>query len=136
MLLREIMQKKVTTLPPEATIIEASKLMKRNRIGYLLVVNGQKLTGCVTDRDIALSLADGLDPMKTKVKDIMQKNVVSVSPDTDVFEISKIMARKRVRRLPVLDDNKLVGVVSTSDIAPVIEQEVDNFLHVEEAYKH
>ena len=136
MLLKEIMQKKVTTLSPDATIREAAKIMKRQRIGYLLVANGKELKGCLSDRDIAMCIADGKDPEKTTVGNIMQTNIVSVTPETDVFEISRIMARKRVRRLPVLDRNRIVGVVSTADLAPVIEQEVDNFLHVEESYRH
>lgn len=136
MFIKDIMQKKIITLGPDATIREAASLMKKNRIGYLMVVNSASLKGCITDRDIAISLADGKDPDKARVRSIMRKRVVSVRPDTDVHDATGIMAKKGVRRLPVLKDSKLLGVVTVSDLAPVLEREIDNFLHLEETYHH
>jgi len=136
MFLREIMNKKIVTLPPEASIREAAQKMKTNGIGFLLVVNKGTVKGCVTDRDLTICLADGKDPSATKVGSIMNKNVVFAKPDTDIFEATRLMARKKVRRLPIMENSSLVGVVTTSDIAPVIETEVDNFLHLEEVYRH
>lgn len=136
MLLREIMQRKVTTVSTDCTIREAAQKMKDYRVGYLLITNSGELKGCITDRDLATWLAEGRDPDEARVSSIMQRNVITANPDTDVFNASKIMARRRVRRLPVMEDGSLVGLVSSSDIASVIEEEVDNFLHVEEAYQH
>ncbi len=135
MLLRQIMQKKIVTVSPESTIRETAKKMKDYRVGYLLVTNGESIKGCVTDRDIVLWLANGKDPDATRVDGIMQSSVVTAPPDTDVFDASKLMARKKVRRLPVVENSKLIGLVSVSDLASVIEEEVDNFFHVEEAYQ-
>lgn len=135
MLLREIMQKKVITVSPDATVRDAAKKMKDFKIGYLLITNGEAIKGCVTDRDLVLLLANGKDPDTTKINSIMQTHIVTAVPDTDVFEASKIMARKKIRRLPVEENGRLVGLVSISDLASVIEEEVDNFLHVEEAYQ-
>lgn len=135
MLLRDIMQKKVVTLPPDATIRQAAKKMKDYRIGYIVVTNAGDVKGCVTDRDIALWLANGKDPDETRIDSIMQSSMITAEPETDLFDASKLMARKKVRRLPVVTDSKLVGLVSISDIAGVLEDEVDNFFHLEEAYQ-
>ncbi len=135
MQLKQIMQKKVVTASPDATIREVAKKMKDYRIGYLLLTNGESIKGCVTDRDIVVWLAGGKDPDATKISSIMRTNVISSAPDTDVFDASRLMARKKIRRLPVVEGNKLLGLVSVSDLASVIEEEVDNFFHVEEAYQ-
>ena len=135
MLLKQIMQKKVVTLGPDASVRDAAKKMKDYRIGYLLVTNGESIKGCLTDRDIVLWLSGGKDPDSTKISSIMQTGVVTAEPDLDVFDASKLMARKKIRRLPIVEGNKLVGLVSVSDLASVIEEEVDNFFHVEEAYQ-
>jgi len=129
------MQKKVVTVSPDTSIREAAKKMKDYRIGYLLVTNGESVKGCLTDRDLVIWLAGGKEPDTTRISSIMQTNVVSATPETDVFEASKLMARKKIRRLPVVDGGKLIGLVSISDLASVIEEEVDNFFHVEEAYQ-
>ncbi len=135
MFLKEIMQKKVVTLSPDASIREAAKKMKDYRIGYLVITNGETIRGCVTDRDLVIWLANGKNPDETKIDQIMQSNIVTATPDTDVFDASKIMARKKIRRLPIAENGKLLGLVSVSDIASVLEEEVDNFFHVEEAYQ-
>ena len=137
MLVREIMQKTLVTLPPEASLREAAKRMDEEKIGCLLITNGEFLGGVLTDRDITCWLArNGKDPDGVKVSEIMKTDIVSVKPETDTFEASNIMAENKVRRLPVLEDGKLAGIVSTSDIATYLEKEVDSFFHVEEAYHH
>lgn len=135
MFLKEIMQKRVVTLSPDATVREAAKKMKDYRVGYLMVTNGESLKGCVTDRDLVLWLAGGKNPDEVRIESIMQSNLVTAEPETDVYEASKIMARKKIRRLPIVEDGKLCGLVSISDIASVLEEEVDNFFHVEEAHQ-
>lgn len=135
MQLKQIMQKKVVTASPDASIREVAKKMKDYRIGYLLLTNGEAIKGCVTDRDIVVWLAGGKDPDATKINSIMRTNVITSAPDTDVFDASRLMARKKIRRLPIVEGSKLLGLVSVSDLASVIEEEVDNFFHVEEAYQ-
>lgn len=135
MFLRDIMQKKVVSVPPETTIRDAAKKMKDYRIGYLLITNGESLRGCVTDRDLVIWLASGKDPDTARIDSLMQTNVITASPDTDVFDANKLMARKKIRRLPIVENGRIQGLVSSSDLASVIEEEVDNFLHVEEAYQ-
>lgn len=136
MFLKDIMQKRVVTISPEATIREAAKKMKDYRIGYLVITNSDAIRGCITDRDLVVWLANGKSPDETRVDQIMQSNIVTATPDTDVFDASKLMARKKIRRLPITGDNgRLLGLVSVSDIASVLEEEVDNFFHVEEAHQ-
>lgn len=135
MLLRQIMQKKVVTVRPDATVRETAKKMKDYRVGYIIVVNGESVKGCITDRDLAVWLANGKDPDAVRIDGLMQTGVVTAAPDTDVFDASKLMARKKVRRLPIVENGRLMGLVSVSDLASVIEEEVDNFFHVEEAYQ-
>ncbi|MBI5643857.1 MAG: CBS domain-containing protein [Deltaproteobacteria bacterium] len=135
MLLKEIMQKKVVTISPDATIRDAAKRMRDYRIGYLVVTNGETIKGCITDRDLVLWLASGKNPDETRIDTIMQSNIITSTPETDVFDASKLMARKKIRRLPIVENGRLSGLVSVSDLASVIEEEVDNFLHVEEAYQ-
>ena len=136
MLVRDIMQKSLLTLSPESTIREAARLMKRENVGCVLITNGQKLSGVLTDRDITCWLAEGDNPDTTKVGSVMRREVITATPSTDVFEASKIMSNYRVHRLPIVENSDLCGIVTTSDIALVLKEEVDNFFHVEEAYHH
>ena len=135
MFIKDIMQTKLITLSPEATIREAARLMKEQDVGCVLITNGQHLKGIMTDRDIACWLAEGKDPSKVDVGSAMQRNVITAAPETDIYEVSKFMASRKIHRLPIVEDNKLCGLVTTSDLAGVLEEEIDNFFHVEEAYQ-
>ena len=136
MLLREIMKKDLVTVIPGTSLREAAKVFRDKNIGCILVSGNGSLKGLLTDRDIACWLAEGKDPDYTKVAEIMNKELTFCSPDTDIFEASKIMASNGVRRLPVQSNGKLEGIVSISDLAPIFKEEVDNFFHLEEIYHH
>jgi CBS domain-containing protein len=137
MLIKNIMQTKLATLIPGASIREAARKMDDEKIGCLLITNGESLKGLLTDRDITCWLArGGKDPDGVRVSEVMQTDIVSVGPEMDTLEASKIMAENKIRRLPVIGDGKLYGIVTTSDLATFLEQEVDNFFHVEEVYHH
>jgi CBS domain-containing protein len=136
MLLREIMKKDLVQVIPGASVREAAKILRDKNIGCILVSGNGSLKGILTDRDIACWLADGKDPDYTKVDEIMNRELTFCSPDTDIFEASKIMASKGVRRLPIQSNGKLEGIVSISDLAPIFKEEVDNFFHLEEIYHH
>jgi CBS domain-containing protein len=110
MLVREIMQKTLVTLPPEASLREAAKRMDEEKIGCLLITNGEFLRGVLTDRDITCWLArNGKDPDGVKVSEIMKTDIVSVKPETDTFEASNIMAENKVRRLPVTSKKRWIA---------------------------
>lgn len=137
MMLREIMKKDIVTITPDMSVREAAKKMKDEKVGCILVTEGGNLRGILTDRDITCSVvANGKDPNYTMVKEIMNGDVVYTSPDTDIFEAFKIMAGNKIRRLPLKIDGKVEGIVSISDLAPVLQGEMDNFFHVEEVYHH
>ena len=97
----------------------AAKMMKDEDVGFAPIVEGARLVGALTDRDIAMKVvAEGKDPETTVVRDIAQTNVVTVEPDQDLDEALQMMARYQVRRLPVVsEDQMLVGVVAQGDIA-------------------
>jgi CBS domain-containing protein len=119
MKIAEIMSSDVLLISPDDTIQSAARKMDDADVGFLPVQENDKLIGMVTDRDLALrAVALGKDPQKTKVRDVMTERVLYCLEDEDVEDVADNMAEMRIRRLPIVDDNKrLVGVVSLGDIA-------------------
>ena len=119
MLISDMMSPNVVFITPEESAALAARLLYRHNIGALPVCGDDgKLRGIVTDRDIVLRcVAAENDPATTPVKEIMSKGVASVSPNDDVRVATRIMASEQVRRLPVLSDGKVVGMVSLGDLA-------------------
>ncbi|MGI5971899.1 MAG: CBS domain-containing protein [Oscillospiraceae bacterium] len=115
----ELMSPNVVTVAQESTAAVAARLLSRNNIGSLPVCSKDgKLRGIVTDRDIVLRcVAAENDPDITPVREIMSRGVISVSPEDDVREAARIMASEQVRRLPVVRDGKVVGMISLADMA-------------------
>lgn len=115
--IQEIMTKEVATLNSNDTIAKAADMMKRINVGSIPVVENNKLVGIVTDRDIILrNIAEGNSSNQT-ISQVMTQDIVSVAPDTDVHEAADIMAQKQIRRLPVVQDGSLLGIVSIGDMA-------------------
>ncbi len=113
--------------------------MKEHNVGSVLIVDEDGgLEGIVTDRDIALSVAtDKIDPNTTCAYDIMTSDPISIDPNIDIDSALRIMNKINVRRLPVCDSGKLVGLVSSADIATEIKDEINQFISLEEAFvKH
>lgn len=120
----QLMTKSVISVSPNQTIEEAARLMNEHNIGAIPVVENNQLMGMVTDRDITIrSTADGGNE-KQPVSQVMTNEIVSVSPQTDVEEAARLMAEKQIRRLPVLENNQIVGMVSLGDVAT--EQQFDS----------
>jgi CBS domain-containing protein len=117
--IKEVMTADTITLPNTASVEEAAQLMKSQDIGDVVVVNRyKKLTGIVTDRDIVLRVvAESGDPKKVKVEEIATKDVNTVAPDTLVSDVVALMSQEAIRRLPVVEDGKVVGIVSLGDLA-------------------
>lgn len=139
MKVRQLMQKELITILPNATIRDAALKMKENNIGSVLIVDdGGKLKGIVTDRDITLAVAaDSKDPGKTFAADIMSGEPVSIPSDADVDYALRIMSDSNVRRLPVCEHERVVGILSSADVAVEIREEITQFLNLEEAFaKH
>lgn len=97
----------------------AAKMMKDEDVGFAPIVEGDRLVGALTDRDIAVKVvAEGKDPQTTLVREVASTNVLTVEPDQDLDEALQLMASHQVRRLPVVEqDRKLVGVVAQADVA-------------------
>lgn len=118
MKLKEIMTKSVASLTPEDTIEHAAQLMKEYDVGSIPVCKDERIIGIVTDRDIALrAVAEGEDTAKVKVRAIMSSNPVFGKPDMETDEAVRIMSERQIRRLPVVENNNIVGIVSLGDIA-------------------
>jgi len=115
---KDAMTSEVKTAAPSQSLTDAAMLMKQEDVGSIPVVDGERLVGVVTDRDIVVrGIADGSDPHAIQVGDIASRDVVTVRPDDDLDEALRLMAQHQVRRLPVVDDGQLVGVVATADVA-------------------
>ncbi|MEH1125214.1 CBS domain-containing protein [Micromonospora sp. CPCC 206061] len=116
---RDVMTPGPVTVAPDATLIDAAQQMRDKDIGDVLVVDlDGHLRGIVTDRDIVVrALADGREARVTMVGDVCSPDPVSVAPDDDVERAVDMMRGKAVRRLPVVENGRLVGVVSLGDMA-------------------
>ncbi|MEM2954785.1 MAG: CBS domain-containing protein [Candidatus Nanoarchaeia archaeon] len=147
MKLSEIMTKEVTTVPPDMSVKEVAKKLFEMQISGLPVVDNEgRVVGMITEKDIIATALpkfiedkDMVDfsyilneePFRKniaefenlKVRDIMRKDVLCVSEDTPVPEVARLMLTKKVRRIPVLRDKKLVGIIARSDIVKVIAKE-------------
>ena len=140
MKVRDIMSKEVCTLSKEDTIEKAARLMKDNDVGSIPVCNQDIVVGIVTDRDITLrAVADGSDTHHLKVKDIMTSNPFVGNPEMEVHEVAKIMSDKQIRRLPIVENNNLVGIVALADISlesSIQDKAEDTLKCISEPKKH
>jgi len=117
MIVKDLMNKDVQTIPTTATVKDAAAKMTEAGIGCLMVVDNFKLAGIVTRDDIIQKVvAAGKDPVKLKVKDIMTRDVIMVSPADELDYIVDVMKKKRVKKLPVVEGDRLVGMVTTTDV--------------------
>ena len=119
MKLREIMTKTVVRINPEESVAVAARTLARYNIGALPVCGGDgRICGVVTDRDLVTRcIAAGHQPSATPVREVMTSNVVSVRPDMDAGLAAQMMGRQQIRRLPVVENGKLCGMVSLGDLA-------------------
>jgi CBS domain-containing protein len=115
---REVMTRNPVAMPADASVQEAAKAMSDMRIGAIVIMDGNKPTGIVTDRDITVrAVATGSDPAKTKLKDIASERVAAVRPDQSVDDAAQVMKSNDVRRVLVVSDSKLEGIVSLGDLS-------------------
>lgn len=120
MKLRELMTPEVRTCSPQDSVVEAAKLMASIDVGIIPVIDGKRLIGVVTDRDIVLSVvAKGQDNRSTTVEQAMSRDLVTGSPEMDAHEAAKLMAQKQIRRLPIVENGELVGIVAIGDLATI-----------------
>ena len=118
MKVRDIMTPNPRTAEPDTTLEEIATLMKQEDVGVIPVMEDNRVTGIVTDRDIVVRcIAAGKDPTECTAEDIMSEGVNTIAPDADVDEAADLMAEEQVRRLAVVENGRLVGMLSLGDIA-------------------
>lgn len=116
--IRHIMSAAPVCMTATESVAAAAKAMKERGVGTVLVVNGGRLEGLVTDRDITVRvLAENRDPLATRLGDICTTELAVLAPDDDVEHAARLVRERAVRRLPVIADGIPVGVVSIGDLA-------------------
>jgi CBS domain-containing protein len=120
MLVRDIMASPPVTAPPDLSVLDAARMMTERNIGSLIVQEGSRPVGMITERDlVGKVVAAGLDPKATRIRELMSSPLLTIPPDMDVLDAARAMARHHVRRLPVLSGAALLGIVSERDILEV-----------------
>ena len=115
---RDTMTQNPRTIGASASVVEAARLMREEHIGSLPITDNERLVGMLTDRDITTRVvAEAADPKTTPVGEVYSGDLISVEPDKDLDEALQLMARHQVRRLPVVENGRLVGIVAQADIA-------------------
>ena len=114
----------ILTIDPDSTVYDAIKLMADHQVGSLLVMEKEKLLGIITERDYSRNvILKGKSSRDTPVKDIMISNILCVQPEKSVEECMALMTDKRVRHLPVVENNHVVGIISIGDLVKAIISE-------------
>jgi CBS domain-containing protein len=116
--IKEVMTSQVKACEPNTTVADAAKVMAKEDVGPVPIVEEGRLIGIVTDRDIVVRVvAEGRDPSSTTVGEIASRDLVTVSPDDELDAALKQLAQNQVRRIPVVEGDRLVGIVAQADIA-------------------
>ena len=115
---RQTMTANPLSIETSASVVEAARLMRAEHIGSLPVVKDGRLVGMITDRDLALRVvAEGADPDSVTVGEVASHDTVTAQPDQDLDEALRLMARHQLRRLPVAEGDRLVGILAQADVA-------------------
>jgi CBS domain-containing protein len=112
---KDIMTKNVVSISVNNSVFEAAELMSSNRVGCLVIVDGEMPMGIVTERDIVRRAVAKRMPLDTKISEIMTKSLIAIDPDAPLKEAARLMSNNKIRRLPVLKQNRLVGIVVAAD---------------------
>jgi CBS domain-containing protein len=122
MKISEIMTKATVTDAASDSLAEAAARMWNAQTGSLLVMEGENLLGIVTERDLLRAIAHGQDPTQVPLKDVMRTDIITVGPQATLKEAANIMATKWIRHLPIVEDGKVVGIVSQRDLTGILAQ--------------
>ncbi|MGY6021409.1 CBS domain-containing protein [Streptomyces spinosirectus] len=115
---KEVMTPGVVAVRPDASLVEAARLMRTQDVGDVVVADGQRIVGVLTDRDITVrAVAEGIDPLTVSAESVCSPEPVLVAPDDPVPAAAALMRAHAVRRLPVVEDGLPVGMVSLGDLA-------------------
>lgn len=115
---RELMVKNVITLEKDVSVQDATRMMNENGIGCLVAVDNGEIVGILTERDLLRRVLEVCrNPKETKVSEIMTKNVIVGDPDMQLVEATRLMFENKVKKLPIVEDRRLVGLITLTDIA-------------------
>ena len=118
MKVREIMTTEVATAAPDTTLDEIAIMMKEEDAGGIPIVDDGELVGIITDRDIVIRcIAAGKEPTDTTAEEVLSEEMRTIEPDAEVEQASQLMAQHQIRRLPVVEDGEIIGIVTLGDIA-------------------
>ena len=121
--MRDLMVRKVITTPKNSTVDEAVKLMNEHEIGCLIVTEKNKAVGILTERDLLKRvLAKSENLKRTRVEDVMSAPLISVEPDVQIGDASKLMFEKNIKKMPVIKKGELLGLVTLTDILRIQPQ--------------
>jgi CBS domain-containing protein len=116
--INETMTANPCTIDASKPVSYAAKMMRDENVGFAPIVDGDRLIGTLTDRDIAVKVvAEGLDPNTTPVREVATNDLITVEPEDDLDDAMQLMARHQVRRVAVVEGGRLVGVVAQADVA-------------------
>jgi len=125
MLIENIMSRSVLTAQRDATITDICKLMKENHMGSVVILNNKKPTGIITERDIVNSVSSiGITLINLKASDIMKEPLITLSPKDEVKSAASLMREKHIRRIPIIHNKILVGIVTAGDVLRSIQKEL------------
>jgi CBS domain-containing protein len=119
LLVKDVMNKNVVVAKPIVTLREAAKVMGEMNMGSLVIMEEDKIVGIVTSTDILKAIGEGKDPDKVTISEIATKSVITIQADEPLEKAVDIMVKNKIKKLPVLMNEKLVGIITVSDIAIV-----------------
>jgi CBS domain-containing protein len=114
---KDFMTKGVLTVDEDKTIFEAAKLMSQKEVGDVVVLKGEIPRGIVTERDFVRRVVARKTPLDSKISDVMSRPLITIDPDASLKEAARKMVKRGIRRLPVVEQHKLVGIIVVSDFA-------------------
>jgi len=128
MLIRDIMIKEVLTVEPDETTAKAAALMRERAVLCLVIAAGETPKGILTDRDLLGCISAAHNPHHCRVSAHMTRPVIVERPDEDLMTATRVMGQRRIKRLPIVEGGRLVGIVSLSDVVRATENEASRFL--------
>jgi CBS domain-containing protein len=123
MLLKDVMNTEVARIHPDKTVKYAGQILKAVNIGCVVVVEGDKIVGILTERDIVQKVVTaGLDPDSTRVRDIMSRQVITMNEDESISSAVECMEKHNIKKIPVANDGKVIGMVTMTDLLKLLEK--------------
>ncbi|QDI89324.1 CBS domain-containing protein [Candidatus Nitrosopumilus sp. SW] len=115
-LVKEIMSNSVISVDSSVTATDAAKMMENSNVGAIAVLENGSPVGIVTDRDFAIKITAHSYPIDTPIRRIMSTPLISIDPDSDLFTASDLMSTRNIRKLPVIDDDRIIGIITSTDL--------------------